>query len=70
MLENPAWTNRTQIYEQAELEFEAAAMGLFASMLDVGKAIAPEARRGFYGYPANLLLLREPGRRPAVRLPQ
>jgi len=51
MQENPTWTNHTQIFAQAELEFEAAAMDLFVGMLDVGKALAPKAKWGFYGYP-------------------
>ena len=51
--ENPTWSNATQIFEQAELEFEAAAMDLFVGMLDAGKAVAPKARWGFYGYPTT-----------------
>ena len=54
MQENPTWTNTTQIFQQAELEFETAAMDIFVGMLDTGKAIAPKAKWGFYGYPANL----------------
>ncbi len=54
MQENPSWTNRTQIYAQAELEFEDAAMGIFVGMIDIGKTIAPRGKWGFYGYPANL----------------
>ena len=53
MQENPSWTNATQIYAQAELEFEDAAMDIFVGMIDVGKALAPRARWGFYGYPTT-----------------
>jgi len=54
MRENPSWTNHSQIYEQAELEFDDAAMGIFVGMINIGKAIAPKGKWGFYGYPANL----------------
>ena len=49
--ENPTWTNATQIFLQAEVEFEDAAMDIFVGMLNIGKAIAPKARWGFYGLP-------------------
>ena len=49
--EHPDWTNATQIFLQAELEFETAAMDIFVGMIDIGKAIAPRAKWGFYGYP-------------------
>ena len=51
MQDNPSWTNETQIFEQAQSEFETAAMDVFTGMLNVGKAIAPKARWGFYGFP-------------------
>ena len=53
--EHPDWTNSTQVYEQAALEFETAAMDIFVGMINIGKSIAPRAKWGFYGYPANLI---------------
>lgn len=52
--EHPDWTNETQIFAQAELEFETAGMAWFVESLNVGKALVPHAAWGFYGYPANL----------------
>ena len=49
--EHPDWTNETQMFEQAELEFESSAMAWFVESLNVGKALVPNAAWGFYGYP-------------------
>ena len=51
--EHPDWTNATQIFAQAELEFETAAMAWFVESLNVGKALVPQAAWGFYGYPVS-----------------
>lgn len=52
--QHPDWTNESQIYAQAELDFETAGMSWFVESLTVGKALVPGAAWGFYGYPANL----------------
>lgn len=52
--EHPDWTNATQIFEQAQLEFETAAVAYFVESLELGKKLIPGAHWGFYGFPANL----------------
>ena len=49
--EHPNWTNSTQIYEEAEKEFNAAAERFFLSTIQRAQQLRPQAYWGYYGFP-------------------
>ena len=49
---HPGWSYERQ-YEQAKVEFEAAAKALFTTTIDVAKTMRPHMSWGFYGFPAT-----------------
>lgn len=49
--EHPNWTNSTQIKEEAEKEFDAAAERFFLSTIQRAQQLRPHAYWGYYGFP-------------------
>ena len=49
--EHPDWTNKTQIEEEAEKEWNTAAKLFFQSTLETAKRLRPKAHWGYYGFP-------------------
>ena len=49
--EHPDWTNKSQIEDEAEKEWNAAAKLFFESTLETAKGLRPKAQWGYYGFP-------------------
>jgi hyaluronoglucosaminidase len=49
---HPEW-DHAQVWTQAEKDFQAAAVQFFVATLDLCRALRPNARWGFYGFPNN-----------------